>query len=250
MKTKIKNIFGDKLDVLIEGNEHSNDIVIFVHGYGTDKDEGFASFLDLSQYLQKEYLNIRFDLSGYGKSEGKDIEFQFQKAAGDVDTIIRYARKEFPKKRINIIAHSLGTFIVSLLSPYQINKIIFTSIPNSNSKFIINQLKKRIVKAGGSINEKGITIYPRSSGAVQKIGEDFWRTFINFDPIRCVTELATKTKLIVYKPIQDDVLENKFFEEYKIIPNVVYKEVNGDHNFKDPKDRHNLFLEINNFLKN
>jgi len=49
--------------------------------------------LDLSGYLKDDFLTIRFDLSGYGKSEGEDYEFQFQKAAGDVDFVIRYARK-------------------------------------------------------------------------------------------------------------------------------------------------------------
>ena len=67
--------------------------------------------------IKNDFLAIRFDLSGFGVSDGEQYEFQFQKAAGDVDSVIRYARKIYPNKRINIIAHSLGTFIVSLLSP-------------------------------------------------------------------------------------------------------------------------------------
>ncbi|OGK16637.1 hypothetical protein A2690_03415 [Candidatus Roizmanbacteria bacterium RIFCSPHIGHO2_01_FULL_39_12b] len=116
-KVKLKNIFGEDLDLLIEGNEKFGDVVIFVHGFGTDKDEGFASFLDFSKFIKNDFLAIRFDLSGFGVSDGEQYEFQFQKAAGDVDSVIRYARKIYPNKRINIIAHSLGTFIVSLLSP-------------------------------------------------------------------------------------------------------------------------------------
>lgn len=249
MVTKIKNIFGEQLDVLIEGNADSNDVIIFVHGYGTDKDEGFASFLDLSNFLKNDYLNIRFDLSGYGKSEGEDSEFQFQKAAGDVDSVIRYARKNYKGKRINIIAHSLGTFVVSLLSPYEINKTVFTAIPNHNVGFVIEQLQNRIVNKGGKIDEDGITTYPRSSGAVQKMGKDFWRTFRNFDPIYYIGELAKKTKLIIFKPINDDVLENKYFDEYKTISNVDYVEVDGDHNFRNDLDRQNLFKKIDKFLK-
>lgn len=89
MKKRIKNIFGEELDMLIEGSEVSEAAVVFVHGYGTDKKEGFSTFSDLSNYLQDKFLCIRFDLSGYGESEGKDYEFQFQKAAGDVDSVIR-----------------------------------------------------------------------------------------------------------------------------------------------------------------
>lgn len=250
MKLKIKNIFGEELDVLVEGNKNSKDILIFVHGYGTDKNEGFASFLDLSKYLRDKYLILRFDLSGYGKSDGRDSEFQFQKAAGDVDSIIRYSRKKYKSKRINIIAHSLGTFIVGLLSPYQINKIIFTSIPNSNSDFVINQLQNRIKKSGGVVNERGVTIYPRSSGAVQKMGKDFWRTFRNFDPIEYFSDLNKKTNLIIFKPIQDEVLENRYFDEYKKISNIKYVEINGNHNFQQEKDRNELFKKIRHFLEN
>lgn len=249
MKAKIKNIFGEDLDLLIGGNVKSDNVVIFVHGYGTDKNEGFASFLDLSNYLKLNYITIRFDLSGYGKSGGKEEEFQFQKAAGDVDSVIRFARKKFPHKKINIIAHSLGTFVVTLLSPFEIRKTIFTSIPNSDPKFVLLQLQDRIIKNGGEINEEGITIYPRTSGVIQKIGKDFWRTYRNFNMIEYLQDFARKTDLIIFKPIQDEVLEYKYFEEYKNIPNVKYLEVNGDHNFKKKDERYELFSRIEKFLK-
>jgi alpha/beta superfamily hydrolase len=248
MKKRIKNIFGEELDVLIEGNKKSKAVVIFVHGYGTDKNEGFASFLDASNYLKKDFLIIRFDLSGYGESQGKEQEFQFQKAAGDVDSIIRFARKKYKDKDICISAHSLGCFVVALLSPFGIKKTIFTSIANSNTKFIISELKKRIKSKGGKINENGFTIYPRTSGKIQIIGKDFWRTLRAFNPCEFIKELGDKTDLIIFKPKQDEVLKNKYFKEYKAIKNIKYVEINGNHNFRDKKDRLNLFKEIRKFL--
>lgn len=248
MKKKVKNIFGENLDILIEGNKESNKILIFVHGFGTDKNEGFSTFLDLSKYLKNDFLMIRFDLFGYGQSGGEDHEFQFQKAAGDVDSIIRYARKNYKNKDIYIVAHSLGTFIVSLLSPYDIKKIVFTSIPNSNTSFIIRELKDRIVSKGGEINEKNLTYYPRTSGATQIIGKDFWRTLRGFSPCEYIKELACKTDLIIFKPKQDDVLKNRYFQEYKKIKGLKYVEIDGNHNFTDEKDRGRLFQKIRKFL--
>lgn len=248
MKKQIKNIFGESLDMLIEGNINSDKVLIFVHGFGTDKNEGFATFADLAKYLKNDFVTVRFDLSGYGKSGGEDYEFQFQKAAGDVDSVIRYARKKMAKKRIFIIAHSLGAFIVSLLSPYMIEKIAFTAIPNSNMNFVISELKKRIISKGGKIDENNITIYPRTSGAIQKIGKDFWRTLKFFDPIGSIAELGNKTQLKIFKPLNDEVLKNKYFKEYKKIKNIEYTEVNGDHNFKDKKDRESLFRNIKLFF--
>lgn len=248
MKLKIRNIYGEKLDVLIEGNRNSKDAIVFVHGYGTDKDENFASFLDLANYLSDNYFLIRFDLSGYGQSGGKDYEFQFHKAAGDVDSVIRYLRKNYPNKRINIIAHSLGTFVVSLLSPYKIRKTVFTAIVNSNTKFVSKWLEDRILSKGGKVEKEGTTIYPRTHGATQKIGKDFWRTLENINPVEYIQELADKTDLIIFKPRQDEILPDKFFNEYREIKNIKYMEVNGDHNFRNPKDRENLFRLIKDFL--
>lgn len=246
---KIKNIFGENLDVLIEGNLQASEIIILVHGFGTDKNEGFSSFIDFSTYFQKDYLIVRFDQSGYGQSEGESQAFQFQKAAGDVDSIIRYVRKHYPNKLINVLAHSLGTFIVSLLSPHNINKIIFTSIPNSNTQFIVKQVQKRILANGGTINEQGVSRYVRSSGVVQLIGADYWRTFKTFNPIEYIQDLAKQTKLVIFKPLNDEVLEYKYFSEYKSIKGVDYREIIGDHNFKTTQDRENLFKQIEIFLQ-
>jgi pimeloyl-ACP methyl ester carboxylesterase len=248
MKNKIKNLFGENLDVLIEGNLNSDRILIFVHGFGTDKNEGFATFLDLAHYLRDDFTTIRFDLSGYGKSEGEDYEFQFQKAAGDVDSIIRYAKRNYPNKEIFIVAHSLGTFIVSILSPHMIQKTVFISIPNSNTDFIIEELKKRIISKGGKINENNLTFYPRTSGVIQVIGKDFWRTLKTFSPVEYIKEFGDKTRLRIYKPKNDDVLENKYFDEYKEIKNIEYIEIGGNHNFTNKEDRNKLFYSIKNFF--
>lgn len=250
MNKKIKNIFGENLDVLIEGNPKSKEVLIFVHGFGSDKDEGFASYLDLAKYFRDDFLTIRFDLSGYGESEGAENEFQFQKAAGDVDLVIRYARKTYKNKEINIVAHSLGAFVVSILSPYMIKKTVFTSIPNSNTEFIISELKKRIKAKGARINEDNLTFYPRSKGSVQAIGRDFWRTLRSFNPCEYIENLGNKTELIIFKPKQDDVLRNKYFGEYKKIKNIKYIEIDGNHNFTKNKDRRNLFKKIREFLLN
>ena len=231
MQEKIKNIFGENLDVLIDGNLNSNKILIFVHGFGTDKNEGFNMFLDISNHFKSDFITIRFDLSGYGKSEGKDFEFQFQKAAGDVDSIIRFVKKQFKNKEIYILAHSLGTFVVSILSPQNIKKIIFTSIPNSNINFVIQNIKERINLKNGTINENDITIYPRTNGSIQKIGKDFWKTLKSFKPLEYIEDLTIKTDLMIFKPISDEIVGNKYFKEYKLIPNLKYCEILGDHNF-------------------
>ncbi|MCD6229915.1 MAG: hypothetical protein J7K00_03870 [Candidatus Diapherotrites archaeon] len=131
-----------------------------------------------------------------------------------------------------------------------IKKTVFTSIPNSDTGFIIDQLKKRIVSNGGRINEDRLTFYPRTSGVVQVMGRDFWRTLRQFEPVEYVEELGSKTDLILFKPNQDEVLADKYYEEYEHLKNAKYVKIDGDHNFKKKEDRKNLFKQIKEFLVN
>jgi len=126
---------------------------------------------------------------------------------------------------------------------------VFTSIVNANTKFVSSQVEKRILSHGGRVNKNGITICPRSKGAVQLVGKDYWRTLENFDPVEYIKDLGRKTNLVIFKPLQDEVLQYKHFDAYKKIKGIRYYEVNGDHNFKKPKDRRALFKIVWKFLK-
>lgn len=248
MDRKIKNIFGEKLDVTIEGSRKTNRVTIFVHGFGTNKDEGFNFFKELSKYLKEDTLSIRFDLSGYGKSEGIDHEFQLQKAAGDLDTILRFAKKTYPECQLAIVSHSLGCFVTALRSPFGVKRTVFTGIPNSKPDSLLKTIQERIKSKNGQINENDISIYPRTDGSIQSIGKDFWSTVSNFQPTEFLQEYGAKTRLLVLKPLQDEIVPNKYFKEYSKIKNIEYEEMDGDHNFSKKEDRTKVFKRIQKFL--
>ncbi len=251
VKTKLvlTNILGEKIDVIKEGSSRPKAVNVYVHGYGTDKDEGFASFLDLSKFFSDEYINYRFDLTGYGQSGGKDYEFSFFKATTDVKTVLIKAHSDFPNLPVNIFAHSMGTFVTLLTLPLGVKKIVFTSIVNSNTQFVSKWLEKRILSKGGLVDKNGISIYPRSKGGIQRIGPDFWRVLENFDPVSYLKELARFIPVAIFKPKNDEILPNKYFEAYQNIPNVYYQEIAGDHNFKNPNHRLHLFEKIKKFIE-
>ena len=246
---KVPNEFGEELDVLIEGQEGAPEMIVFVHGYGTDKDEGFSSFIDLSNAFQGEYLNIRYDQAGYGKSGGEDQAFNLQKAAGDLRSIFRWAREKYPDKKVNIFAHSLGVFTTLLLSPSGVERFGLTSIPNSDTEYVIKNLQERIKTAGGKLNENGITAYPRTKGATQLIGPEFWKTLRNLDPLKLLRELAKSSKIAIFRPMQDDVIGSNHFDEYRDIEGVQYTELNGDHNFTKLEDRAAVIEALREFLR-
>jgi len=89
---------------------------------------------------------------------------------------------------------------------------------------------------------------PRSTGELQKVGSGFLKDLREFDPIEPVKKLAQQSEVIVFKPLQDEVVGNEYFEEYKKISRLQYVEIDGDHSFKNPEDRMQVIKLIKDFL--
>jgi pimeloyl-ACP methyl ester carboxylesterase len=244
---RIKNEYDEELDVLIEGNFNGKAVVVLAHGWGADKNETANLFVDISQALQDKFLVVRFDFSGYGQSQGKQEEASIIKYVGDLGCVLEWARKEF-KKSIYIYAHSMGTMVTSLLSPDNIEKVILGVAPSSNSEHLIKCFKKRIESKGGSFNPEGISIYPRTSGQVHKIGSVFWQSLRQLKSLELVAELAKKTDLLMIRAKQDEIIGDQFLNEYKEITGVKYLEINGNHSFTEFAERESLLREIRNFF--
>lgn len=244
----ILNFHHEKLDTFVEGNESSDITVIMVHGLGTDKHETAGFFDDIATALINKYRVLRFDFSGFGKSKGLMEDFDYYKHADDLKAVLGYVKQTY-KGTTYIIAQSMGTFVTALLNPKEIKKTVFTGIPNSNTEYIIDKLKKRIMsRLGGRVNLQGISLIPRSSGAIQKFGPQFWKTLREFNPIASVSEFAKNTDLLVVHPKQDDVVGPEFQEEYDTISNIKIEWINGDHSFKKPEDRRALIERIKQFF--
>lgn len=245
----IFNSHHEKLDVLVEGNEKNTITVVMVHGIGTDKHETAGLFDDMSSALVNDFRIIRFDFSGFGKSEGKTEDFDYIKHAEDLKVIIDYTKKTFGGS-VYIIAHSMGTFITALLNPEGISKTVFSGIPNSNTEYIIQRLLNRFAtRRGTHIDQCGISLIPRSSGVIQKWGAQFWKTLREFKPVNAVSQYAKNTNLLIIHPKQDDVVGSEYQKEYDSIPNMKIEWINGDHSFKKPEDRLVLIEKIKDFFK-
>jgi len=248
---KMPTIFNEqneRLDTLVEGNEKSTITIVMVHGLGTDKHETADLFDDVSHALIDVYRIVRFDFSGFGKSGGKTEDFDYHKHASDLNSLLDYVRRTYGGT-IYIVAQSMGTFVTSLLNPSDSLKTVFMGIPNSNTQYIIERLTKRFSsKPGAYINIEGISTVPRSSGAIQKFGSQFWKTLKEFQPVHTVNEFSKHTELLIIHPKQDDVVGIEFQKEYDDIPGIEIEWIDGDHSFKKPEERKVLIKVIKEFF--
>lgn len=245
----IKNASGEKLDTLVEGNDHSRVTIVFVHGFATDKHETAHYFDDLSGALQKDFRIVRFDFSGCGKSEGRSEDINYEKHADDLRAVLAFVKNEFGGTTY-IFAHSMGCFVTALLNPEGIAKTIFTSIPNNNPQYITDRLVQYFgSRAGSRIDFKGISVFPRSSGALQKIGPSFWHGLSPLKPAELVAEFAQHTQLLIIHPSQDEIVGKEYLEEYRAIPGVTVEWIEGSHSFENLEERKKLIERIQGFFR-
>jgi len=245
MKKIIKNKYWEKLEYILEWNKDSSEMIIFVHGFLADLNEWFNLFKDISEELKQNFLILRFSQSGCWNSEWKEEEYNIKKSADDLESVLEFCNKQFSNKKINIIAHSMGNYIVSLVAPKNIKNTIFTWIPKLDTKKMIEKLIYRIEKWWNKINKNWITYYKRTSWNINKIWSSLWKELERFDFVSYLNNYSKITNLTIFKPLQDDVVWDINKEK---IQKLSYIEINWDHSFSKKDDRKNLIKKIKEIL--
>jgi pimeloyl-ACP methyl ester carboxylesterase len=244
----LTNIYGERLDTIVEGKEDAKATIILVHGFGTDKHETARYFDDIAFFFGMDYRIVRFDFSGCGKSGGKFQDKDYEKWVQDLKTIISFTKEKYPGE-IYIFAQSMGCFVTAMCAPEGIAKTVFTGIPNNNVNYLIDRLVERFgSKEGAKIDFENISIFPRSNGSNTFVGPTFWMVLRLLKPVKKVAELAAKTKLLIIHPDKDEIVGQVFLAQYADIPGVTIKKLHGDHSFKNQEDRKAMMEEVKNFF--
>lgn len=247
MQLQIKNQQGESLDTKIDGNEESGKIAIFVHGFGSLKDER-GLFTDIISVISNKYLTISFDASGWGQSEGKQEESSFVKHGQDLGSVINWATTQYPNHELNIIAHSGGVHATLSLNPVNIHKAVFSALSHSNGWVTLAYLEKRLLEKGGTLNPEGISIFPRSDGTQSKLGPTFWSCLKDLDTISILHNFAKNVQVLAIHPQSDEIVSTKSVQAYRQLKNIQYLELPGNHAYTNRKDRSYLTKVIKTFL--
>jgi hypothetical protein len=248
----IKNKSGEKLDTWVETPEgvvKAN--VIMVHGFGTNKGETAGYFDDISKALVSDNFRvIRFDFSGYGKSEGRQEDVCYSKQVDDLRSVWQLVTASYHEP-VHIFAQSMGCWVTSITSIDGIGKTLMTGIPNADPQLTIDRIAERFGKrAGAKLDFNGISELPRSTGEIQKIGPKFWQEIKNLDPVVSVANYSEKTDLLIIHWLEDEIIGSETLELYDAIPTVKSKWLHGNHSVSNPDDRKNFTKVMLDFYNN
>jgi alpha/beta superfamily hydrolase len=241
----LSNQQSEKLDVLIEDVQNPQATVVMAHGVGTDKHETDGQFDDIAKaLLENNFRVVRFDFAGFGQSEGKSEDFDLKKGGTDLQAVIDWVRNNFAGD-IYLVAQSMATAITCFHQPKHIIKTVFTA--HVNPYDLVSGIKHRIKsRPGGLVDEAGISIYPRSSGQVQKFGPTFWLTLRSLDFMTNLKQFAATTDLLIIRPKQDEIvlLNDQQLNLFRNQTAFKYVEIDGDHSFRGKAVRETLIDHI------
>lgn len=229
-----------------EGNIESKKAIIFAHGFGVKRDS-WGMFDQLGDYLKSDYLVIRFDFVQILEKENTTKVFSLNTQAEMLNLVIKYATEKLLSTEINIIAHSQGCLVTSLLAPNNIYKIILVASPIENSYARMKSYFSN--REGTIINEKGTSHIKRSDGSWTIVESDFWQDIKSINPIILFKALTKKTNLFFIRALNDQVIPDKNYKPLKELKDISYIELPGNHNFEN-KARENWLKTIAKIFNN
>lgn len=248
----IKNLYNEKLDTWVE--EPTGVVkatVVMVHGFGTSKHETAGYFDDISLALTNDNFRVvRFDLSGYGNSEGREEDACYSKHTRDLESVLDWVRSNF-QSPIYILAQSMGCWVTALANPDGITKTIMTGVPNSNPEIVVRRVKERFGSRPGAVLDlDGVSLLPRSTGKIQKIGSQFWVDIKNIRPSKVVGDFSKKTDLLIVHWESDEIIGKDYLDEYDRIATLKSMWLPGDHSVTKISDRQNFISKMLKFFNN
>lgn len=237
---KIKNKNNEFLDTSFDGLDLtlSKSIMIFNHGFGTDKHER-GLFDDIVEKLDgdgEDTAFIRFSYTGYGESEGKQEEKTLDTMADDLVSVWQYVQEHKSKDAIvKTLSFSMGNHVLTKALG-KVSLSIETMICVNPSSFVTGEAGKAkwASRSGAEIDTNNVLIIPRADGSITKIGQGFWDSI---DPVAYknnLTEAAKKYNSVLIRAVDDHIVENT---EVAKLPFKKIFELHGDHNFSKPEDR-------------
>ena len=202
-------------------NAHCEDTIIFLHGWGSNKElmkQAFGTYF-------KDKQHIYIDMPGFGKSID-DFILTTKDYGKIIDTFISYF--DIKKETLIVAGHSFGGKVATLLNPHKLVLISSAGIVEDKSSKTL--LTIRIAKIFNKFGLNKVTKLLRSND-VQSMSENMYETFKNVvdEDFSSVFKKHKKETLLLWG--DDDTATT--LSSAKTINNLIEKSslkvYNGDH---------------------
>lgn len=220
-------------------------VVILVHGFGVQRDSK-GMFIELAEELHHNHTVVLFDLNPPRDSQNNSLVFPVSHQAERLNTVIEWAKNEFPQSKLRIVSHSLGGVITGLSQIENVAECILLAPPHQSTYQRMLERFQRLSSA--FLDESGSSHIPRSDGSITVLPPEFWPDVKKIKPVELYQALAEKLPTTIVYAKEDEVLNNE--EDLRLAPqkNLKTLEISGDHNFSG-QDRENMIEIVKKLLE-
>lgn len=179
-------------------------IVIFSHGMGVRKDAR-GLFTEISEFLSKYSMqSVLFDYCEINPNTNEVIVESFGEQAKILQKIIDKTNKDYPNCTIDIIAHSQGAVMTSLIEPTNISKIILLApFFHTKAEDIVRRHNKN---NSSSLDFSKTSKRKRSDGTITVIPPQYWAERFTTPIELLYNKLAAKVDLTIINASEDEIM--------------------------------------------
>jgi hypothetical protein len=224
---------------------NKNHIIIYIHGFGMQKDD--RGLLTGIADVFPDSINILTDMNSIDV-ENKTLTVEpITKQVQTMNEVLERIKADYPDAHIDIVAHSQGSVIASLMKDIpQTSKIIFLA-----PSFDFDRERTASVftsREGTVLDFDGTSTFIRRDGSTTYVPKEYWTDRDQYNPVELFKTLSEKNKIHIILAEGDDLVRNSAVKDFDNNPNVTYETLPGNHNF-DHEARAELLKRIKELLK-
>lgn len=219
----------------ILGNESSDKILLFSHGFGVDSNSS-GMFSLLSEMFKDKFLTVRFHYVSTDDFTGNTYVHPFSIQLEKFSSIVEKIKEKYPEKGIYVISHSQGCFISSMYQQSRrekrLEKFIFLSPPASTNltKKMITYFSK---KSNSKVDLGGISVLERSQGNKTYVPKSFWDEADKLDPLSLYRFMDKNFDCHFVIAENDTVLDRSEQDSLTAMKPKHFYRLPNDHNYKE-----------------
>ena len=226
-------------------------LVIFLHGFATDKDEVGGFYVKLAEALAKKNIaSFRFDFRGFGESEGCSQESSVNSMIEDaVDVVQEFKKNNSSITGISLVGFSLGAAVAMLSTKYIecTNLILISPALNLEKDFTqflgksnFEQLKNSTIPLEISLPWRKVLL-----------GKEFYASLLKNDPLSSIKLFKGNIKCYTGKNdfsfLNSLEISNQFLNNKNIVTVIdsadhIFNLPNGDNKLSEIIDMLTIWL--------
>lgn len=252
-KLFIKNRHGQKLSVLVEGEENKGGLAFVMHGLGGFKEQKHIETF-AKAFLDNGYTVVRFDTTNtLGESDGDYGDSNFTKSYNDLEDIIKWAgTQDWYQEPFGLAGHSLGSgcsLFYAANNPEKIKGLAPTSTV-LGGKYTLARYRKEDLRQW---EETGV----RSGMSASKPGvmkelkwEQFKEDILQYDIVPMADKLTMPVLMIVGSEDMGTPFEDQKLLLDKLPGEKEIHSIEGaPHTFKEPEHLEEIYKIFDNWIK-